>query len=141
MDAVVNDSLREQRVSAVLVAGFSIGALLLAAMGLWGVVAGSVARRRSEIAIRLALGADRGRVLRLVLGEGAVLVGLGVVLAIPGVYIAGQVLRGLLIGISPFDPLTLGLVALGLMAVALGACYVPARRVGHIDPAGALRES
>ena len=140
LDDVVNDSLRQQRVSAVLVAGFSIGALLLAAMGLFGVVAGSVARRRHEIAVRLALGADRGRVLRLMLGEGAALVALGIVVAIPGIYVAGRTMRGVLVGISPFDPLTLGAVAAGLMLVALAACYVPARRVGLIDPARALRE-
>ena len=140
LDDVVNDSLRQQRVSAVLVAGFSIGALLLAAMGLFGVVAGSVARRRHEIAVRLALGADRGRVLRLVIGEGAVLVALGIVVAVPGIYITGRAMRGVLVGISPFDPLTLVGVAAGLALVALAACYIPARRVGLIDPAGALRE-
>jgi putative ABC transport system permease protein len=140
LDDVVNDSIRQQRVSAVLVAGFSIGALLLAAMGLFGVVAGSVARRRHEIAVRLALGADRGRVLRLVLGEGAALVALGILVAIPGIYVTGRTMRGVLVGISPFDPLTLGAVAVGLMLVALAACYVPARRVGFIDPARALRE-
>ena len=139
LDDVVNESLRQQRLSAVLVAGFSIGALLLAAMGLFGVVAGSVARRQHEIAVRLALGAERSRVLRLVLGEGAVLVALGGLVAIPGVYVAGRAMRGLLIGISPFDPSTLVAVAAGLAVVALAACYVPARRAGLIEPAEALR--
>ena len=137
---VVDDSLRQQRVSAVLIAGFSVGALLLAGMGLFGVVAGSVARRKHEIAVRLALGADRGRVLRLVLGEGARLVAIGVLVAVPAVYAAGGLMRGVLIGISPFDPLTLASVALGLGAVSLAACYLPARRVGSIDPARTLRE-
>lgn len=140
LDDVVNESLRQQRTIAVLIAGFSIGALLLAAMGLFGVVAGSVTRRRHEMAIRLALGADRGRVIRLMLGEGAMLIALGTVVAIPGVYAAGRLLRGVLIGISPFDSATLAAVALGLGIVALTACYLPARRVGSIDPAGALRE-
>jgi ABC-type antimicrobial peptide transport system permease subunit len=75
-----------------------------------------------------------------VLGEGAVLVALGIVVAVPGIYIAGRTMRGVLVGISPFDPLTLVAVAAGLAFVALAACYIPARRVGRIDPAGALRE-
>lgn len=140
LDDIVNDSLRQQRVSAVLIAGFSLGALLLAAMGLFGIVAGSVTRRKHEIAVRLALGADRARVLRLILGEGGRLFVIGVIIAIPGIYAAGGLLRGVLIGISPFDPLTLLAVAAGLGAVAFAACYVPARRVGSIDPARALRE-
>jgi putative ABC transport system permease protein len=140
LDEVVNDSLRQQRVSAVLIVGFSLGALLLAAMGLFGVIAGSVTRRKHEIAVRLALGAERGRVLRLVLGEGARLIALGVLVAVPGIYAAGGLMRGVLVGISPFDPATLVAVALGLGAVALAACYIPARRVGSIDPAKSLRE-
>ena len=140
MDDVVKQALRQPRVSAVLIAGFSLGALLLAAMGLFGVVAGSVSRRRHEIAVRLALGAGHGRVLRLVLGEGAVLVVLGLAVGVPGIYFAGRILRGVLVGVSPFDPATLGAVAAGLLAVALVACYVPARRVATIEPAQAFRD-
>jgi putative ABC transport system permease protein len=140
LEQVVDDSLRQQRVSAVLIAGFSLGALLLAAMGLFGVIAGSVTRRKHEIAVRLALGADRSRVLRLILSEGALLVMLGVLVAVPGIYAAGGVLRGLLIGVSPFDPTTLIAVALGIGVVAMTSCYLPARRVGSIDPARTLRE-
>jgi putative ABC transport system permease protein len=140
MEDVVDDSLRQQRVSAVLIAGFSIGALLLAAMGLFGVIAGSVTRRRHEIAVRLALGAQRARVLRLVLSEGAALVALGIVAAVPAVYVAGRLMRGVLVGISPFDPLTLASVAVAFSVVALTACYMPARRIGSIDPARMLRE-
>ena len=140
MDEVVNERLRQPRVSAVLLAGFSLGALLLAAMGLYGVVAGSVNRRRHEIAVRLALGADHGRVLRLILAEGAVLVVLGLLVGLPGIYLSGKALAGVLVGVSPFDPVTLGAVAAGLALVALAACYVPARRVSVIDPARAFRE-
>jgi len=140
LDDVVEESLRQQRVSAVLIGGFSGGALLLAAMGLFGVVAGSVARRRHEIAVRLALGAGHGRVLRLVVGEGAALVLAGLLVGAPGIYVAGRMLRGVLVGVSPFDPLSLAAVALGLAAVALIACYLPARRVIGIDPARAFRE-
>ncbi|HEX7051988.1 MAG TPA: FtsX-like permease family protein, partial [Longimicrobiales bacterium] len=140
MDRIVDDALRQQRLSAVLIAGFSLGALLLAAMGLFGVVAGAVTRRRHELAVRLALGADHGRVLRLVLGEGALLVGLGLLIGAPGIYLSGHAIRGVLVGVSPFDPLTLGAVACALALVALIACYLPARRVTGIEPAGLLRE-
>ena len=78
MDEVVDNAVRRQRISAVLLSGFAVGALLLAAMGLFGIVSGSVTRRRHELALRLAVGADHGRLVRLVLGEGAVLVVAGV---------------------------------------------------------------
>jgi putative ABC transport system permease protein len=110
-------------------------------MGLFGVVAGSVTRRRHELAVRLALGAPHGDVLRVVLAEGALLVGLGIAIGIPGVYAVGGLLRGVLVGLSPWDLPTLATVAVGLAVVTIGACYVPARRVLGIDPAAALRES
>ena len=140
MDAIVGDALRQQRLSAVLIVGFALGALLLAAMGMFGVISGLVTRRRHELAVRLALGADHHRVLRLVLGEGAQLVGLGLLLGIPGIYLAGGLLRGVLVGVSPSDPLTLAAVALGLAVVSMSACYVPARRVLGIEPAQSLRQ-
>jgi putative ABC transport system permease protein len=139
MEAIVDNALRQQRVSAVLIAGFALGALLLAAMGVFGVVAGSVTRRRHELALRLALGADHRRVLHHVLAEGALLVGLGVLIGLPGIYIASGLLRGILVGVSPSDPLTMVSVAFGLSVVAMAACYVPARRVLRIDPAQSLR--
>jgi putative ABC transport system permease protein len=129
LDDVVDDSLRKQRVSAVLIAGFSVGALLLAAVGLFGVVAGSVTRRRHELAVRLALGAGHRRVLRLVIGEGAALVGIGLVLGAPGVYFAGHLVRGTLVGVAPFDPVTLTGVGIGLTSIAMIACFAgPADR-------------
>jgi putative ABC transport system permease protein len=140
MDEVIGESLRQQRISAVLISGFSLGALLLAAMGLFGIVAGSVARRRHELAVRLALGADQRRVVRLVMQEGAALIALGLLAGVPGIYFAGGLVRGVLVGISPFDPPTLMAVALGLGAVALLACYIPARRVARIEPARSLRQ-
>jgi ABC-type antimicrobial peptide transport system permease subunit len=140
MDEVVNDSMRQQRLSAVLISGFSLGALLLASMGLFGIVSGAVSRRQHELAVRLALGADHGRVMRLVLGEGALLVALGLVVGVPGVYFAGRLLAGILVGVSPYDLATLGAMAAGLALVALLACWVPARRVAGIEPASSLRE-
>ena len=141
MDETVSEALRQPRLSAVLLSGFSLGALSLAAMGLYGVIAGSVSRRRHELAVRLALGADHRRVLRMVLGEGARLVGLGVLIGAPGIYLASRVVRGVLVGVSPFDPLTLGAVAIGLALVAAVACYIPALRVAAIEPAQSLLEN
>ena len=139
MDEIVDEALRQQRTSAVLIGGFALGALLLAAMGLFGVVSGSVTRRRHELAVRLALGADHGRVLRLVLGEGALLVGLGVLIGVPGIYAAGGLIRGVLVGVSPSDPLTLVSVAIGLGARRHGR-LLPAGAAGAgIDPARSLR--
>ena len=140
MNDVLGDALLRQRISAVLISAFALGALLLAAMGLFGVVSGSVTRRRHELALRLAVGADHGRLLRLVLGEGAALVVKGMLAAAPGIYIAGRLMRGVLVGVSPFDPSTLFTVALGLGLVTMVACYVPARRVLGIDPARLLRQ-
>jgi ABC-type antimicrobial peptide transport system permease subunit len=109
-------------------------------MGLFGIVSNAVARRRHEMAVRMALGADHARILRLVLGEGATLVGLGVLLGIPGLFAAGGLLRGALVGVSPADPLTLAAVALTLGLITMLACYLPARRVLGIDPARSLRQ-
>jgi putative ABC transport system permease protein len=109
-------------------------------MGLFGVVAGSVTRRRHELAVRLAVGADHQQVLRLVLGEAAVLVAIGVLIGVPGSYAAGQLIRGVLVGISASDPLTLFAVGIGLTVITLVTCYVPARQVLKIDPAQLFRE-
>jgi putative ABC transport system permease protein len=141
MDAVVANAIRTQRTAATLLSAFAVGALLLAAMGLFGVVAGSVTRRRHELAVRLAVGADYHHVLRMVLHEAALLVGIGVLAGLPGIYGAGLLIGGLLVGVSPLDPLTLFTASAGLMAVALITCYVPARRVLKIDPVQLLRET
>src|SRR6185503_14486257 len=104
-----------------LIATFALGALLLAAMGLFGVVASAVTRRRHELAVRLALGADHGRLLRLILGEGLRLVLLGILIGLPATWLAGLLVRGVLVGISPSDPLALLVAALGLGAVTVAA--------------------
>lgn len=140
MNDIVAEARSEVRMSAVLIAALALGALLLVAMGLFGVISGSVARRRGELAVRLALGATHGRVIRLVVVEGLRLVALGVLLGLPGIYIAGQAIRGLLIDVSPFDTPTLTAVAVGLFAVGLVACYLAARRVTAIEPERLLRE-
>lgn len=140
MREIVDQTLRNQATSAALISAFAIGALLLAAMGLFGVVSGSVTRRRHELAVRMALGADDGRVLRLVLKEGAVLVLMGLLIGAPGIYIAGGLIRGVLVGVSPSDPLTLLAAAFGLLLVTMATCYVPARRALGIQPATLLRQ-
>jgi predicted permease len=140
MEEIVDAEMRQPRISAVLIAGFAIGALLLVAMGLFGMVAGAVSQRRGELAVRLALGATHDGVLRLVVGEGARLVAIGMLIAGPGIYFAGGLLRGLLIGVSPLDPLALVAAAGGLGLVTMSACYVPARRVLLLDASPLLRD-
>jgi len=140
MDEIVAERRSRERISAVLIAGLGLGALLLVAMGLFGMISGSVSRRSGELAIRMALGATHGRVIRLVVGEGSRLLATGLVIGIPGIYMAGAALQGFLIGISPFDIPTLVVVSLGLVAVALLACYLAARRVTRIEPDRLLRE-
>lgn len=140
MDDIVQASLSPQAIGGALIGAFAIGALLLAAMGLFGVVSGSVTRRRHELAVRLALGAGHPRVLRLVLKEGALLVIAGLLIGAPGIYVSNGLIRGLLIGASPSDPLTLLAAAFGLLLAAMAACYVPARRVLRIEPAQLLHQ-
>jgi putative ABC transport system permease protein len=139
MDDIVQASLSPQAIGGALISAFAVGALLLVAMGLFGVVSGSVTRRRHELAVRLALGADPGHALRLVLKEGAILVVVGLLIGAPGIYISNRLIRGLLVGVSPSDPLTLLSAALGLLLVTMATCYVPARRALRIDPAQLLR--
>jgi putative ABC transport system permease protein len=140
MDEIVADARSRERISAALTAGLALGALLLVSMGLFGMISGSVARRSGELAVRLALGATHGNVIRLVVGEGARLIFVGLLIGIPGIYMAGEAIRGFLILASPFDGPTLVVVVSGLTAVALLACYLAARRVTAIDPDRLLRE-
>jgi ABC-type antimicrobial peptide transport system permease subunit len=140
MDDLVQASLGPQAIGGTLISAFAVGALLLSAMGLFGVVSGSVTRRRHELAVRLALGADYGHVLRLVMKEGLVLVLAGLLIGAPGIYIANRLIRGLLVGVSPSDPLSLTAAALGLLLVTSVTCYVPARRALRIEPSQLLRQ-
>jgi putative ABC transport system permease protein len=112
---------------------------VLAAAGIYGVVAYLVALRTREFGIRMALGADGGRVLRLVLRRGAVLAALGLAMGMGAAVALTRVLQGLLYGVTATDPVTFGAMAMLLAAVALAACLVPARRATKIDPMTALR--
>jgi ABC-type antimicrobial peptide transport system permease subunit len=132
------------RDSAVWVACGLGGGLALAVIvsrSMSSLIYGSVVRRHGELAICLALGASHQRMFRLVLGEGALLIVIGMLLAIPGIYAAGGLIRGLLVDVSPWDPFTLAAVAFGPLFVTMAACYVPARRVLRIDPARLLRQN
>ena len=140
MDEIVAEARSRERISTALLSGLAIGALLLVTMGLFGMISGSVTRRRGELAVRMALGATHHRVIRMVVSEGARLLLLGLLIGLPGVYLAGRALQGFLIEVSPFDIPTLAAVGAGLIGIALLACYLAARRVTTIDPERLLRE-
>lgn len=139
MDDVLETSVSQPRFSSRLIGAFAVLALLLAAIGLYGVVAYSVSQRRKEIGIRIALGATREDVLRLVLRYGSGLALLGVALGFVASLAATRLLSSMLFEVSPSDPQTFFVVATLLMAVVLLACYIPARRAAKVDPVAALR--
>jgi putative ABC transport system permease protein len=139
MDQVVATSTAQRQLALTLFAAFGIAAVLLAAFGIYGVLAGSVAERTPEIGLRSALGATPADIVAMVLRQGARLAALGVVLGLAGALALTRFLRTLLFGIAPTDPVTLGAVAVVLVAVALAACFVPARRAVRVDPITALR--
>lgn len=139
MVQLVDGSLLSQRLGSLLLGSFSLVALVLAALGIYGVMANAVSRRTNEIGIRVALGAEVGDVLRMVIGRGMVLTALGVTIGLAGVFASTRLLGSFLHGISPTDPLTLSALTAFLVAIALLACYIPARRATKIDPMTALR--
>lgn len=122
-----------------IVAAFAITALLLAALGIYGVISYIVSERTREIGIRLALGAERGKILAMVLRQGLGLAMVGAALGLVGSVIVSHLMAGLLYGVMPGDPLTFVGVTLVLTGVALAACYIPARRAMRVDPMIALR--
>jgi putative ABC transport system permease protein len=139
MDDVVTRSTASPRFFLVLLASFAAAALALAAVGIYGVMSYSVARRRGEIGIRMALGARPADVLRLVMGEAAGVSAAGAVLGLLAALALTRLMSGLLYGVAATDPATFVLVSLLLALVALVATYLPARRAVRIDPLAALR--
>jgi len=140
MSNLVSASLTARRFSAELIGAFSMLALVLASIGVYGVIAYWVAQRTRELGIRMALGARPNDVLKLVLGRGARLAGMGVAIGLVAALAVGPVLRSQLYGISAFDPIVFACVPVVLLGVALAAGYVPAMRAMRVDPIVALRE-
>jgi predicted permease len=138
---IKDESVAPRRLNAALVSSFGILAVIIAAVGIAGVLAFSVSARTNEIGIRMSLGADSGRVQRMILGEGGVLVAVGLALGIAGAYAASGVMRGLLFGVAPHDPMTFAAVAVMMAAIGVIACWVPALRAARIDPAVTMRAS
>jgi len=139
IQAAMDRSLVTKRLTNLLLAGFAVTALLLALTGIYGVMSLNVANRRNEFGIRLALGAQRSNVLRMMLGQGLRLAVVGVALGLLGAIALTRLLKGLLFGISASDPWTFTVIAVLLVGVALLACLIPARRATRVDPLEALR--
>jgi len=133
-------SLGARRFNLTLVAVFAGTALVLAIVGIYGVLTYNVTQRRREIGVRIALGAQRGQVLRIILGEGIATTGIGVVLGIAGALALTRTIESMLFGVTPTDPVTFALVVLLLATVAMLASYLPARRATDADPMDALRQ-
>jgi putative ABC transport system permease protein len=139
MDDLLSETVAQPRLQAGLLSLFAGVALLLAAVGLYGVLAYAVTQRQREIGVRLALGAQKRKVLSLVIAQGMKLVLTGMVIGIVAALALTRVIRSLLYGVTPTDPATLAVVSLLLLAVTLLACWLPARRAARVDPMEALR--
>jgi predicted permease len=138
LDDALLSSLAERRFSLEMIASFAITALLLAALGIYGVISWLVSERTRDIGIRLALGAQKEEILRMILRQGLILAMIGAAVGLVGALIASHLMAGLLFGVAPTDPLTFVAVTLVLTAVALAACYIPAHRAMSVDPLVAL---
>jgi putative ABC transport system permease protein len=140
LPTVISDSVAQRRFSMLLLGLFALIALFLAAVGLYGVVAYTVSQRTQEIGLRMAIGAQRGDVLRMVVGGGMKLAVIGVVIGVFCALALSNVVATMLYEVTPFDPPSYAATALMLLAVAAFACYVPARRAMSVDPIVALRQ-
>ena len=139
MDHIVSRSIMQPRFNLFLLSLFGTVAMLLSAAGIYGVTAYTVAQRTHELGIRIALGAQVSDVLRMILGQGMAVIGVGLVLGLIAAFALMRLLRSLLFGVGENDPITFGAITLVLLLVALLACYIPARRATKVDPLVALR--
>ncbi|MGA7242259.1 MAG: ABC transporter permease [Terracidiphilus sp.] len=139
MEQVVSDSEASRRFNTVLISSFAFAAVLLAILGIYSVIAFSVASRLQEMAIRMTLGSQRSAIVRLVIQSGAKLAAIGCVIGLAGAAAASGLLKSMLFGVSPFDPLVMTLAAIGVLLLAVVASALPALRAASIDPMQALR--
>ena len=139
MEDVFGASVTRQRFLSQLLGLFAVVALVLAAVGTYGILSYLVTERQREIGIRMALGAGRGQVVRMILGQGMTMAVLGIAVGMAGAFALSRLLTSLLYGVSPVDPLTFGMVTMVIAAVALAACIVPTRRATRVDPLTAIR--
>jgi putative ABC transport system permease protein len=139
MEDAVSDSVAQPRFYMLLLGGFATIALLLAALGIYGVISYAVSQRTRELGIRVALGATRDKIVRLVIREGVWLAGVGVVLGIFASLALTRALASLMFGVGKLDPVTLVVAPVTLMGAALIGCYLPARRAANVDPVIAMR--
>jgi putative ABC transport system permease protein len=139
MDNIVTESLASRRFALQLMGIFATAALVLTAIGIYGVMAYFVSQRVREIGIRMALGARRSDVLRMVASRGMVLAGIGAGIGVAASLLAARLISGMLFGVSAYDPLTIAALAAILTGAALAANYFPARRAAKVDPMVALR--
>ena len=140
MSKQLEESLLRERLMATLSGGFGFLAGLLATLGLYGVISYMVARRRKEIGVRIALGADRGRVIRLVLREAVLLLVVGLGIGALLAFWAGRAAATLLFGLKPYDPVSMLGAMVALSIVALASSFLPARRAAAVEPMVALRD-
>jgi putative ABC transport system permease protein len=139
LDNLLSQSVSPQRFSAVLIGILAGLALVLSAVGIYGVMSYTVGQRTQEIGVRMALGAQPGDILSLIVGRGVALAMTGITVGLLGALALTRFLSSLLFGVRAKDPIIFGSVALLLMLVALAACYIPARRAMKVDPMVALR--
>jgi ABC-type antimicrobial peptide transport system permease subunit len=139
VDQIKEQALAPNRVQSTLMGIFGTVALLLSGIGIYGVISYSVAQRTHEIGIRAALGASAGSLLRLIVSRGLVLALIGLVIGVGGALGLTRLMERLLFGVGARDPMTMSSVAVVLAAVAVSACYIPARRATRVDPLVALR--
>ena len=133
------DVVAEPRFNTILLGIFAAVAMVLAMVGIYGVMSYNVSQRTQELGVRVALGADAGKIMLLVVGRGLALAGVGVAIGLAGAYGTTRFLSGMLFGVDPLDPATFGMVVGLILAVAALAAYLPARRAAHVDPVTALR--